>query len=597
MRNKPINRSILVVAVISIVPQLVFSGQVTNPALRSAIIEELGLPPDHDLTADDLSELTHLRARSAGIADLSGLEAAGNLQELDLRDNDIRDISPLAGLTDLRWLSLRENPQLRDVTALAGLSELEYLNLNYSYGIQSIRPISGLANLAVLLMRGVRILDQDDEAALLAQLSGLERLNVRDTGLESVEVLLPGLHAGDYQVQLDLEENPIRDAALLRPYREELNIASVGPVFSGRLRAGTALQYGYYEWPGSDAAAGLGWAELVAGELMYDMDARFAVDYRPSAAVRAYAQVATGFDADRMEFELPKFRRLFAQYRVFSSSGNSELRFRGGLQSMEWGHTLFHVNAADLVQNVDDGIALRTDADFRLPDSLPVIGGTDHELTGLIDAQRGFFDNNKNPGLHEFAYALRYRFGTRQWRIGGAVRMQRDAQFPVQTVGKLRLRPGRTVSALTGLELHAQAAAYWLTDDLPKGDGFYTVTVEYDMPASGWEMLAEYQYDSTHISGHFAASRVSAPPIPGVGIVPSLEWRHAAHDNSGVWLPRLQRRLTAQLNAELSIPIVYGDPNSYYRRWDERLSYLELPQSTPPLPAAVTLSLQFEIGW
>ena len=55
------------------------------------------------------SDAEEIVARSRGIKSLSGLEHFTNLTRLDLDDNEITDLSPLYGLTNLRTLSLRGN--------------------------------------------------------------------------------------------------------------------------------------------------------------------------------------------------------------------------------------------------------------------------------------------------------------------------------------------------------------------------------------------------------------------------------------------------------------------------------------------------------
>ena len=51
------------------------------------------------------------------------------MEKLDLGTNNITDVSPLAGLTQLKVLSLKENYELTDVSALAGLPKLEKIYL------------------------------------------------------------------------------------------------------------------------------------------------------------------------------------------------------------------------------------------------------------------------------------------------------------------------------------------------------------------------------------------------------------------------------------------------------------------------------------
>ena len=52
-----------------------------------------------------------------------------HLEELDLSDCGVSDITPLAGLTNLTWLDLSSN-SISDLTPLSGLTGLTYLNLS-----------------------------------------------------------------------------------------------------------------------------------------------------------------------------------------------------------------------------------------------------------------------------------------------------------------------------------------------------------------------------------------------------------------------------------------------------------------------------------
>ena len=55
---------------------------------------------------DELAALVDLDARGAGVADLRGLEHAVNLEGLDLGDNPVGDLRPLASLPKLRRLNV-----------------------------------------------------------------------------------------------------------------------------------------------------------------------------------------------------------------------------------------------------------------------------------------------------------------------------------------------------------------------------------------------------------------------------------------------------------------------------------------------------------
>ncbi len=84
---------------------------ISDPNLASAVRETLGLAPDDAITQLVMLRLTRrLSASNRQISDLTGLEHALNIQFLNFGDNEIRDITPLAGLTKLTRLDLWKNP-------------------------------------------------------------------------------------------------------------------------------------------------------------------------------------------------------------------------------------------------------------------------------------------------------------------------------------------------------------------------------------------------------------------------------------------------------------------------------------------------------
>ena len=80
-----------------------------------------------------------------GIKNLLGLENAVNLEKLDLNENEISDLSPIAKLNKLTKLSLIRN-RISDLHPLSELTNLEYLDL-YANKIEDISPLAKLTNL------------------------------------------------------------------------------------------------------------------------------------------------------------------------------------------------------------------------------------------------------------------------------------------------------------------------------------------------------------------------------------------------------------------------------------------------------------------
>ncbi|MCY4552723.1 MAG: sigma-70 family RNA polymerase sigma factor, partial [Candidatus Poribacteria bacterium] len=129
-----------------------------DPALRQAIREKLDMPSDVPLTQAYLQQrLTSLDVRGKGIADLTGVEHATDLQFLVLIENKIHDISPLSGLTKLGFLDLGGN-QISDLRPLAALTRLETLHI-WRNEIEDISPLAGLVNLKKLLIENNDIKD------------------------------------------------------------------------------------------------------------------------------------------------------------------------------------------------------------------------------------------------------------------------------------------------------------------------------------------------------------------------------------------------------------------------------------------------------
>ena len=143
-----------------------------DAALRQAIRETLKMPADQPLTPAYLQEhLTSLDAREKGIADLTGLEHATDLEGLVLIGNKIEDISPLSGLTELDFIDLGGN-EISDLRPLAALTRLETLYIWQNH-IEDISPLAGLVNLKKLLVENNNIRD-------FSPLDGLTQLAVLD---------------------------------------------------------------------------------------------------------------------------------------------------------------------------------------------------------------------------------------------------------------------------------------------------------------------------------------------------------------------------------------------------------------------------------
>ncbi len=145
---------------------------IPDPNLRTAIAEELGKSPNAPITVEDMRRLKSLVAKNKGIKDLTGLEFGINIDWLDLNDNEISDLSPIAGLINLWEIRLNRNHNISDLSPLKGLTNLHYLHF-FETLVSNLSPLTGLVNLRGIRAWGHSISD-------LSPLAGLTKLEMID---------------------------------------------------------------------------------------------------------------------------------------------------------------------------------------------------------------------------------------------------------------------------------------------------------------------------------------------------------------------------------------------------------------------------------
>ena len=157
--------------------------------LRAAIAEALGKNPNAPITVEEMEGLNELKANNRGIQDLTGLQFATNLRWLNFgkwyeqdKGNQISDISPIAGLINLRELVLDRN-SISDLSPVTALINLEILHL-IENKISDLSPVAGLINLERLDISSNNTPDLSPVAGLI----NLEFLSFPDN---NVSDLLP----------------------------------------------------------------------------------------------------------------------------------------------------------------------------------------------------------------------------------------------------------------------------------------------------------------------------------------------------------------------------------------------------------------------
>jgi hypothetical protein len=82
-------------------------------------------------TMQHIAGIEELHLRGCGIRVLSFCATVSSVAHLSLANNNVEDITPLAGGRHLQWLDLRDN-QIHSLSALKALHKLTYVDLRYN---------------------------------------------------------------------------------------------------------------------------------------------------------------------------------------------------------------------------------------------------------------------------------------------------------------------------------------------------------------------------------------------------------------------------------------------------------------------------------
>lgn len=165
------------------------------------------------LPQEEWPEPTSIHFR--GIRSIEGLQYAVNLEELDLSENRIADLTPLQNLTKLTRLELDRNI-IADLEPLSGLTNLTTLNL-YNNEITDITPIESLTELSWLDLHWANRGKQPLPIDSLAKLTNLEYISIESNDLTDIS---PLAELAPYQnlTYIKLNANHITDLTPLQGF-------------------------------------------------------------------------------------------------------------------------------------------------------------------------------------------------------------------------------------------------------------------------------------------------------------------------------------------------------------------------------------------
>lgn len=149
------------------------SGEVVGLNIRRNEIVDISI-------LKELNQLSSLGLSENQIADISPLKELNQLTSLGLSENQIPDASPLKELNLLRVLDLSVN-QIDDTSPLKGLNQLMFLNLSENQ-ITDVSPLKDLNQLTVLKLSRNKI----EDITALESIKGLSVLSLSDNKIKNI---------------------------------------------------------------------------------------------------------------------------------------------------------------------------------------------------------------------------------------------------------------------------------------------------------------------------------------------------------------------------------------------------------------------------
>jgi len=177
----------------------IFPGKNLEKAVRKQVFAKRN--NQDPITAEDVKSISTIEGRNLEIEDLTGLEHCKVLASLKLPGNQIKELSPVAGLARIQLLDLSDN-EVTDISVLRSLECLQYINIENNQ-VSSIAALSSLENVNSFYAEGNQISD-------ISPLYNLKRLWSVSVGQNRIENL-DGISNLSHVDSFGLTDNQISD--------------------------------------------------------------------------------------------------------------------------------------------------------------------------------------------------------------------------------------------------------------------------------------------------------------------------------------------------------------------------------------------------
>ncbi|MGX7263812.1 leucine-rich repeat domain-containing protein [Enterococcus crotali] len=178
--------------------------------LENAVKSQLGLNQTENVTTENIQKLGFLTVDGTPISSLTGLENAKNLFSINIYSpGTISDLSPLKNLTQIDNLDLRDQ-NISDISVLSNLPKLKYAKFEGN-NISNLAPLSNLKNLYAAKFKNNNISD----VTPLKNLISLNLLDLEGNSVTDISSLANLVNL----TQVNINQNNVSNITVLKNFK------------------------------------------------------------------------------------------------------------------------------------------------------------------------------------------------------------------------------------------------------------------------------------------------------------------------------------------------------------------------------------------
>ncbi len=162
------------------------------------------------ITKDDVKNISQVKGKGKGIKNLEGLQHCVAVQEIDLENNEIVDLKPMAELKLLQSITLTGN-KIESIAPLAELTRVQYLELSRN-AVSDLAPLAKMTNMRSLYLSKNKITNID-------VVKSLPKIWTLYLAGNKVADLVP-IGQLKWLTSLDLQGCEVKDLAFIKPLTE-----------------------------------------------------------------------------------------------------------------------------------------------------------------------------------------------------------------------------------------------------------------------------------------------------------------------------------------------------------------------------------------